>query len=313
MHNDVHSRLGNVPKLPFKIERPLGGGAYADVFVARGTKKRIVVKVARAEVREAVGVTGGVFFAEGRHFVTGGVGAWDPDPKGIIDKEAELLEAVSHPAMVRLLGRGDSEGLPYIVLEYIEGENWRDALRSRKVGLAEFHTLVQDLTAMEPELGYHGDLKPENLILDTSGKTRIIDPSSGVTKTHPAGHATALLTSEWYNPLLEASDIPSLGVMLIEVLTGQHPIVFASDRPPERQLGPGLVERLRVADVIGRGERIRRITQMPLPSELSPELPKALETIALRCLGVRRTFSGLDITEPYATVADLAAALAKHA
>ena len=72
MHNDVHSRLGNVPKLPFKIERPLGGGAYADVFVARGTKKRIVVKVARAEVREAVVVTGGVFFAEGRHFVTGG-------------------------------------------------------------------------------------------------------------------------------------------------------------------------------------------------------------------------------------------------
>lgn len=292
--------------MPFSIERKIGEGAYAEVFLARRAGRNIVVKRARSERRDHVGVTGGVFFAEGRQLATGSAGVWSPSPNEVLAAEARVLARVSHPAMVKLESSGMEAGLTHLVLEHIGESNWREALNQRRVTLAHFIELLDALAAMAAsgELAVHGDIKPENLMLEASGRVRILDPTSGSIVRDAAGRVQSLVTTLWYNPTLRANDIASLGLLLFEVLTGRHLLIDTAGPLPAS-------DRLRAAlsglENIGRGKWFSRCLNMQRPHDLGVAVE--LESAILRCLGLRFDGDTLDLGDTYSTAAELRAQL----
>jgi serine/threonine protein kinase len=302
----------DLKELPYSIERPLGGGRYADVYLAKDSTGKRVIKLARKEAKEAIGATDGVFFAGGRWFVTGGIGNWSPDPNEILEKEAQVLRQVKHPALVKLLGQEKLNGQTYLILEHIEGKSWRQALNAGELSLEHYIELVKTLTELQSQLPIHGDLKPENLILNRQGETRIIDPSCGMTHIGLAGQPERLLTSEWYNPLLRNSDLPALGALAIEVLTGHQAVLLAGPTRPLREVGPQMASEIETAKKIGQYDRYELLLRMPLPSELNEAIPTELETIALRCLGIRRDGEAIERCETYRDIKELYAAICRY-
>ncbi|MBI4820486.1 MAG: hypothetical protein HY791_29735 [Deltaproteobacteria bacterium] len=306
--------------LPIENPRPLGGGKYADVF--EGTAKRgahrgktVVLKVARSELRSTEGVTGGVYFAQGLFFATGSVSTWDPDPNEVIRTEGDILAKIRHPAFVRLLDRGESFGRQYLLLERVAGRTWREVIyddpRSLFESLVELVRALADVAA-SGELRFHGDLKPENLLLDDSKRTRILDPSSGMARLGPGGVPSQLVLTDWYNPALELSDLPSLGLLIAEVYTRRQLVLAASDDRPAKTLGPRLGDWIRLREITGGAKLMRRLPHLPLPSELEPSVPKGIDEIVLKCLGLGFKKGLLDAIDPYSGPAELVMALERR-
>lgn len=298
-------------KLPYEIEKPLIGGRFSDVYLARDAGMRVVVKVARDQPKEAAGATNGVFFAQGQWMVTGGNVDWVPEANEILFQEAEALARVKHPAMVKLLNKGQVDGRAYLVLEYIEGQTWRAALSQNQVELHHYLKLARTLAKVNRELGYHGDIKPDNLILQPSGETRIIDPSSFMTKLGANGLPEQILTSEAYNPLLKDSDVPAMGLILMELLCGRPLFLEAREAKQTRETGPILRDTLKTAKIIGQHDRYARLLSMPLPREIKATIPTILQTIALKCIGLEWSNESFELSTPYTDVAAVAAAIEK--
>jgi serine/threonine protein kinase len=122
------------------------------------------------------------------------------------------------------------------------------------------------------QLAYHGDLKPENIIVKPSGSVVLIDPAlrldeRGVTTTTPH-----------YNPLLlrdSKADVMGIGVMLYEILTGVLPFDEVPWQYAGREQG-GEVERLSLSYFLS----------YPPPREMNPNTPEALSKMVYNCLVV---------------------------
>lgn len=296
----------------YQVREVLGGGIFAEVLLAHDVEanRSVVIKSARLVPLDDGDATGGVHFALGFEAITGSMGQWLPEPNEVIDFERRVLAECEHPSMVRLLDAGVDRGQHFLVLEFIEGHTWRRALAEGKpprvkhvIELAEALKAMAD--AGRPS--YHGDLKPDNLLIDTTGRVRIIDPSSGATAFDANGAPKHLLTTPWYNPHYAASDIPSLGALLIEIATNMTP--FTSPDETHLELSESLQEDLRVAAAVGRSQVWRNVRRLALPTLGNPEYPAALEAVALKCLGLALNDSILDTAEPYrdlhAVLADL--------
>jgi serine/threonine protein kinase len=272
---------------------PLGGGAYADVYAAKS--KPIVLKIARETPRSSLNVTNGIYFAEGRAFHTGSVGAWRPDPKQILAAEAKLLRAIDHPAFPKLI---EEKSPTVLVMSRLPGKTWREAMREREIGIAEIQALVRALIEVRKQLPFHGDLKPENLLLAEPRRIGIIDPSSGMAEL-VGREVRRLLVSEWYNPALEASDLPAIGLIAIEALSGRQALVAADESQPKKTLGPKLAAWLEGGTIVGGSALTRRYAHLLTPRELDPKISPALEAIALRCLSLSWDGKRLERAEPY--------------
>ncbi len=277
--------------LPLKKPRPLGGGAFAEVFAGESADGAVVLKLARAEARSGVDVTNGVFFAEGLARHTGSVGAWKPSPNEVLASEAKQLRKLKHPAFPRLLGEDETQGRRWLIEKLIPGRTWRQAIHvDRDAKPAHVGELVRALVAVQRsgELAFHGDLKPDNLMLDDKGQVRVLDPSSGLAKVPPVKGAPPerLVTTPLYNPALEASDLASLGLLLAEVLCRHQLLVEAHDARPPAKLSPALEQRLRAHEAVGASRYVSRYRRLPRPSELAGGVPPKLEALALACLGL---------------------------
>jgi len=108
-------------------------------------------------------------------------GEWQGDP-GFADRfeaEAKLLAKLNHPNIVTVHDFGESKGLFYIVMEYVDGVNIRDVLRDGKLDAAQALAIVpsicEALQYAHDKGVVHRDIKPENLLLDREGRVRIAD------------------------------------------------------------------------------------------------------------------------------------------
>jgi serine/threonine protein kinase len=160
--------------------------------------------------------------------------------------------------------------------------------------------LVEALLAMNKngELEYHGDIKPDNLILQDGQKVRIIDPSSGFTEIGKYDLKVRMLLTPLYNPLFKSSDMAALGILIMEVGTGKQPFVLATSDRPKRRIGQRLQQALGGAVAAGYAQIWGRVVHMPFPRELREDFPEGLEALALRCLGLKRDDDSLDWYEP---------------
>src|SRR5581483_368928 len=152
-----------------------------------------------------------------------------------------LAAQLSHPNIVTVIDRGESDGRQFIVFEYVEGENLKELVERRgplPVRRAlELGMEIGSALAFAHDGGLvHRDVKPQNVLLGEGrakvtdfGIARSIDVKQGLTQT-----GTVLGTSDYISPEQASgeqvdaqSDVYSLGAVLYELLTGEPP--FSGD------------------------------------------------------------------------------------
>src|SRR5580700_4347600 len=201
--------------------------------------------------------------------------------RAILDRfkqELILATQVTHRNVVRIYDLGEAEGIKFITMEYVEGENLAHVLHQRtKLSPREAVALIEQVCrALEAahNVGViHRDLKPQNIMWETdSGRILVMD--FGLAKTLEGERMTqtgAMVgTMEYMSPeqalagnLDQRSDIFSLGLIFYELLTGQTP--FHADS--------------------ALASLIKRTQERVVPvSELEKSVPPELSQIVSRCL-----------------------------
>ncbi len=155
-------------------------------------------------------------------------------------REGALLAKLHHHGIAQLLDAGiTTRGQPYLVLELIRGERIDRWCEQRALGIrariALFGQVLEAVAAAHSQLVIHRDLKPSNILIDASGRVKLLDFGIAQLVDNEAGpgltrEGALALTPEYAAPeqfsgdsLSMATDVYGLGVVLFELLTGVHP------------------------------------------------------------------------------------------
>jgi serine/threonine protein kinase len=231
--------------------------------------------------------------------------ASDPERLRRFEQEARAASALDHPNIITIHDISESDGVHYIVMQYVDGKTLREVVSEGPLPsetLFRFATQIAEGLAKAHAAGIiHRDLKPENLMVTSDGYVKILDfglakllPQPGVdseaatiTKEGTVGGAvmgTASYMSPEQalgNPLDARSDVFSLGAVLYEMATGKKP--FQGETPA------------RLFDQI--------LHEGPAsPSSLNKELPGDFDKIIARTLEK-------DLQKRYASAKELLAGL----
>ncbi|NLU84704.1 Stk1 family PASTA domain-containing Ser/Thr kinase [Rhodococcus sp. HNM0569] len=245
----------------YELGEILGFGGMSEVHLARDVRlgRDVAIKVLRADL------------------------ARDPTFYLRFRREAQNAAALNHPAIVAVYDTGEAETdagpLPYIVMEYVEGDTLRDIVRSSgPLAPRRAMEVVSDVCAaldFSHRNGIvHRDVKPANVMITRGGAVKVMDfgiaraisdASQSMTQTAAViGTAQYLSPEQARGEQVDArSDVYSLGCVLFEVLTGEPP--FSGDSP------------VAVA--------VQHVREDPrLPSQLNPDVPRELDSIVLKAM-----------------------------
>ncbi len=158
--------------------------------------------------------------------------------------EQHILSALQHPNISGFIDSGiTADRIPYMVMEYVAGENILEYCNSRRLSLEErlklFIIVCKAIQYAHNSLIIHRDLKPENILVTQEGRVKILDfgiaklldPNiyeSTVFETHPG---MRMLSLEYASPeqisgklVTTSTDLYSLGILLSKLLSGLHPL-----------------------------------------------------------------------------------------
>jgi serine/threonine protein kinase len=202
---------------PYVVERLLAQGGMSVLYLARDEEgKLLVLKMVPPEI---------------------GTNA----NRARLTREARALAAVDHPGIVRVLGTGDHEGVPFIAMDYVRGTDLKRVLADRgavpvEVALRYAIQAAEALVAAHDAGVIHRDLKPSNLLLTPEGRIVLVD--FGIAKRRADTRDGDVLTSArevlgtpaYLSPEQlehgladERSDVWALGCLLYEMAVGEPP------------------------------------------------------------------------------------------
>ena len=240
------------------------------------------------------------------------------------EAERQILAALDHPSISRMLDGGTTrEGLPYFVMEYIEGEPidaWCDRQRLGIAGRLELFLKVCDAVRFAHQnLVVHRDLKPSNILISTAGEPKLLDfgiakllnPELAAPALVPTATALRLMTPDYASPeqvsgkaITTATDVYSLGVVLYELLAGRRPYDAATQAASEMVRLICDHEPPRPSEA-ARGVEAAGASRGTDPARLYRRLRGDLDNIVLKALSK-------EPARRYASVEELAADLRRH-
>lgn len=212
----------------YKIIEEIGNGGMGTVFLAvrEDLRKKVALKIVKYEFSSK-------------------------ELKRRFENERKILAALEHQNIARLLDGGTTEsGLPYFVMEYVDGKDLLTYCNSKQLSIDErlaiFRKICAAVSYAHGKLVVHRDLKPSNILISADGEPKLLD--FGISKLldenslEQTGTATAfgMLTPNYASPeqfrgetVGTSTDIYSLGVVLYELLTGNMPYKIKDKRIDE--------------------------------------------------------------------------------
>ena len=180
------------------------------------------------------------------------------DTTGLLQRfrhERQILASLDHPNIARLLDGGTTEdGIPYLVMELIEGERLDAFCDAHRLSISErlrlFCEICSAVQYAHQRLIIHRDLKPGNVLVTSDGIPKLLD--FGIAKlidpdSAPETTLVRPMTPEYASPeqirgepITTASDVYSLGVVLYHLLTGRSP--YAGETRSSHQLGKAICD-----------------------------------------------------------------------
>lgn len=242
----------------YEILQLLGEGGMGAVYKARDSEldRIVVLKLIRPEL------------------------AKNPEILRRFKQELILARQVTHKNVIRIFDLGQSDGIKFITMDFVEGQDLRRLLLEQGKFPPEqaARIMLQICRALEAAHGegvIHRDLKPQNIMLDKKGRVYVMDFGIARSAYLPGMTQTGALigTPEYMSPeqargekLTERSDLFSLGVIFYELLTGKSPY------PDDAALAT----------------LWKRLQEKPKPPiEVDPAVPKPLNDIVMKSLEIK--------------------------
>src|SRR5262249_14427503 len=237
----------------YRVMRKLGTGGMANVYLAED---------------QELGRRGAIKVLDDRH-------ASDDQLVQPFRREAKAAAALSHPNIVSIYDRGETDGTYYIAMEFLEGPNLKELVRQGAPSIRSAITYTREIlaalkTAHRRGL-VHRDIKPHNILVDAEGRLKVTD--FGIARSGPSQMTEAgsiIGTAQYLSPeqargapVDQRSDLYSVGIVLYELLTGAVP--FTGTTPLEIAM--------------------KHLSEIPRPpSRLRPEIPPDLDRVVVRAL-----------------------------
>jgi len=302
----------------YRIVEQLGSGGMGEVYRAVRAddqyQKQVAIKLVRA--------------GESSGFVI-----------GRFKNERQILANFDHPNIARLLdGGATDEGVPYFVMELVEGQPIDKYCDAHKLGVPARLTLfLQVCSALDYAHQHqiiHRDIKPANILVSAEGVPKLLDfgiakildrdvlgGTVGATQTVFRAFTPEYASPEQIKaePIRPASDVYSLGVVLYELLTGHRPYLFKTRMPSEIEQAICEEEPLKPSTVVTRVEEqtlADGTTTSITPEEISGARGSDPKQMHSRLLGdldaIVMTALRKEPHRRYASVDDLSEDIRKH-
>jgi WD40 repeat protein/serine/threonine protein kinase len=295
-------RAGQLPPLPagtvidhFQIVRCLGRGGMGVVYLARDFKlgRRVALKLIDPAL------------------------ARSPEAVALFLREARATACFNHPNIVTIHAVGQHGVLPYIALEYLEGQSLLERMNEQRAGTKEaIRTMLGIAEALREAHAHnivHGDLKPANVFIPADGRPRVVDfgicrvidacaTREGMAdeapgqRIEPIYHDESSDTGLWLQPLNRPAAVGTPAYMAPEqwapgkAVTGAADIwalglilgeMVASFHPYERLLHPSLASTRELR------QAVRAFEVAPVPDSLGPNVPDGVVQLMRACLRKR--------------------------